>query len=806
MGNNNEAKITIVGDAEQLRGLIKVVNTDLADMGKVATVDPFKPLVASAQNAAAQIKTEAQRIKADIAALDFTRVPTETGLALKANIEKGRADREALLIERRATQKQLDQVAAKSGASNTAQGTLQGLKALKEETKGLGDEAQKSHGFLAALEHHLVGTRALVGGLITGIVGGEAIGKAIEFLKELADEQLEIYKRSLESQEKLDRASRDTGLSLNDQAFAVNRLSDAYKSFSESAVKDLIAVTLELGKLPDNEDSLRKRLGLEALNPHGDLQKEIENRAKKTADTALTQSLSSLSDVELAKMEASLAVQRGIHGERSTLQTVVGGTDPIKDEEARKKAVEDFLSGKDTTTLSGRSDEEIQRSFAIAIGKLVSQLTPEEIVLARRNELVRQTSGLGSSGTLNNQLEIDAVNAQLKRDFGAQQFQKVGDDARQHFAEDRAAEAAQLAQQTEKARAIFKDVKSEFNDLAQRIGQGNPFVKFAIDSAQSIEDIKTKFQGFGSDFVAMMLKIEAQTRATELAQLRYNSSLTALKDNQEARRLDQAFIGITGPQTRDLAVVNAQLADLTQGGAFRDRADRLARPFAARPDARREFDRQLRDLLGIDTSGAGRFGREAVSDAVLNLTGKIDPRTLATSGDPVIRAAREAAITANRTKAASFTANLQDEIARRDAGQSIVKDAVEQLNLLQNSGLDRRAGIKEFLATTGALSESELTPDLRRARANALRESAKLESGREDEGFKLQQQQAKDLAAIKKVLLGAGIKIDPDSVISLNIDLSDGDVEKSHKPSLPQAPKADVTHGGPPANVPFQQY
>lgn len=797
----NEVKIVYVADASGLFKVTDEANRAVASVGSKPPVDAFRELEAAGKSATDQLKqmgitvdrsyAESRRNIRETAAEAVKASEAISAAQLSANRARNEFNRAV------SSGRQTDNLFNGATVAGIPQGgTANTLRSISAETRQITQEAGKATNALKLLTTNIPGVGSLGAGLASGLIGGAVISEGIRFLKEIADAELEAYKQATLAQENLERASHDTGVSLTQQLESVDRLKGAYSSFSESAIKDLLAITTAAAQVGQSERDIRDRLGLGTGNPTGDLRKAIDDRRKVTTNNALAQELARIDQEELARLAQSQAITRGIRGERTAFQTFIGGSDRAANDAARNKAISEFFQGK-TEPLTGLSDEAIQARFGAQQNKLPSELTEEEKRLARIFVL-RQLSEApdlgGSIAAVLNQAAVEAQERQIRNDFGGQQFQQIRDDAQRNFAESRAREAAEFAQQTERARGLFRDAKAEFADLASRIGQSNPFVKFAQDTAQSIEDIQTKFAGFGSGFVAMMLKIEAQTRATELAQLRYNSALSALKSNQEARRLDQAFIGITGPQTRELAVINATLANLNQGGDFRRRADLLERPFAARPDARRAFDQQLRELLAIDTNGAGRFGRESVADAVLNLTGRIDPRTLATSGDPIIRAAREAAINANRTKAASFTANLQDEIARRDAGQSIVRDAMEQLNLIQNAGLDRRAGIREFIATTGTLSENELTPELRRARANALRESARLEVGREDEGRKLQAEIAKRLAGIESALTNSGIKLHPDSVIPLSIDVTGDANDSALAPSLGATP-APTTAG-----------
>jgi hypothetical protein len=329
-------------------------------------------------------------------------------------------------------------------------------------------------------------------------------------------------------------------------------------------------------------------------------------------------------------------------------------------------------------------------------------------------------------------------------------------------ASDAQAKAKQLADAVLTARDALR---SFLSDAAIQADRDNPFISLFIRLHKEVEDTRKQFLVYGKDFAAMMAGIKRESIEGEIAVARFASGISALKSLQEARRLSQPFVGLTGPQERRRDVIGAEISNLTEGEEYRRRALALENPFTAR-NAGRELNDTFRRLQALDVSGAGRAGREAQADAILNLLKDIDPRTLTGT-------ARGALIDANRTKATGFEESVRDAIARERTGNLIQTDARELLKSIQASGLGDGAKLKEFLAVTGTLSDKELVADLRRGRESALRESARIESAKDRDGERRGKKLEDFLDRVDRAIAGKGIKVDAGPAAQINITSKD---------------------------------
>lgn len=345
-----------------------------------------------------------------------------------------------------------------------------------------------------------------------------------------------------------------------------------------------------------------------------------------------------------------------------------------------------------------------------------------------------------------------------------------------------AKEAAEAAEQiAQLVRAARDQVKGFLAESAVAAERDNPFAAIFINGRLEVEKTRESFRIFGDDFANEMARIKQQSIDGELALVRFTSQITALKNLQEARRLDEGIIGASGPEERRLAVLDAQIKNISHQADLSRQINFLENPFRRYGafEQGRDFAAQLRELQKLDTSGAGRGGARAQAAAILELTGGIDARTLATSGDPSIRAARAARLQALKTEREQSALDVRDAIGRERAGNQLQGDARELLKVVQGSGLTDSRKLKEFLAITGALSDKELTGDLRLGRAAALRESARQE-GKQEERARAQEKllfgDEKNPGLIGKLnnlISQKGIKVDAGPAATVNISSKD---------------------------------
>lgn len=151
---------------------------------------------------------------------------------------------------------------------------------------------------------------------------------------------------------------------------------------------------------------------------------------------------------------------------------------------------------------------------------------------------------------------------------------------------------------------------------------------------------------------------------------------------------------------------------------------------------------------GMPDAPQSQFQRrqEEIADRTLREFASQIPKEALYSNDPSMRQLRFMLAGANRREAGRLNANVQDEIARARVGDLAAQEAqglVNQLPGLRTQSLaeGRRQGLTgealrsyernvsgmyrgQLLAITGQLGDKELTPELRTARINALREDA----------------------------------------------------------------------------------
>ncbi|MET0646378.1 MAG: hypothetical protein ABW208_07130 [Pyrinomonadaceae bacterium] len=331
----------------------------------------------------------------------------------------------------------------------------------------------------------------------------------------------------------------------------------------------------------------------------------------------------------------------------------------------------------------------------------------------------------------------------------------------------------QVAAAVRSARDAVRDF---LGDSLTQADKDNPFVSLFVRARNEVEETRNKFLIFGTDFADAMAQVKKNAIDAEIGVARLQSSLQALKYEQEARRLDLPLVGLSGPQERNLAVIDARIAGIEKDVDLASRQRFLENPYRGfdRIDAERQNQQTLDQLRALDVSGAGRSGRESQAQAILSLLNQFDPRTVATSADPFFQDLRQAGISAYQVQRDALKANVEDAIARERAGNLIQEDARELLTAVGAAqGLTRDQRLKEFLAVSGTLSEKELTPDLRRARADLLREAAQAESGKEERAEERARLSATVMEKLDRLITSRGIKVDaPPSNVNLN--LSDG--------------------------------
>lgn len=335
----------------------------------------------------------------------------------------------------------------------------------------------------------------------------------------------------------------------------------------------------------------------------------------------------------------------------------------------------------------------------------------------------------------------------------------------------------------DKVRGARKELSDLTGGLLVESNRENPFVSLFVKSRNDVEALRAKvaelrpvFEQMGDAAVDAFdrsaktaVELQKQISANALSAARFQSQSTALKSQQEARRLRDPLVGLTGPDERELDVFRARASAAVN--VPRLIAEAAGLEGNRQIDAFKLFQEQLARLRAVRSFESGALGnaeRGLINREILDLTSGIDPRALAT--DPRFRGARDARVDALRGTAAQYRADIADALDRQRVGARLQTDAREQLRLLQSSGLNDEEKLRQFLAISGTLSDKELTGDLRLGRARALEESARIESAREATGEARARKLERFIDSFTSLLTAEGLKVDaPPSSVSVNV-------------------------------------
>jgi hypothetical protein len=388
------------------------------------------------------------------------------------------------------------------------------------------------------------------------------------------------------------------------------------------------------------------------------------------------------------------------------------------------------------------------------------------------------------SGLQNLQSEFRALESELQRFpelIGQSGINKIGDRLGNSLEKTTQEIARQQEEALKKLATVRVEAISLIDTLSAKAAHDNPFVKLFSDGDKAIESIRLKFAPLGNEFVEQMVRMQQAVTATDLALARFDANQTALKYRQEARRLREPVLGLTGPEDRQLDVLKGQVAaavNVPRLAAERDAllpSHQFRYAFEIAREQKRIFDDQLRELQSLQSLAGGAFGRASnkiIDEQVLSLTGQIDPRVLARSPDPIIRAAKEARQGALSRGIEGYQEDIREAIARARAGERLQQDAREQLKLLAASHLPQDEAVKRFLSITGQLSDKELTGDLRLGRARVLDIASQRESAKEQAAEATRKTLDGVLKKLDGLLTEKGLKVDGDGG-SVAIEVAD---------------------------------
>ncbi len=348
--------------------------------------------------------------------------------------------------------------------------------------------------------------------------------------------------------------------------------------------------------------------------------------------------------------------------------------------------------------------------------------------------------------------------------LSADEYAKRHDEAAKSYT-DAIRQFEQFQEQAQdKLRTLGREASTALSGALERQHADNPFVKFFGDADRAIEETQRKFAALGPEITGQLTAAQRAAQAMELQTLRLDTALSASKSLNEARTLSQPIIGLSGPETRTQAIVDAAARAAVEARKFDDDARNLLPNRQGRSAGDKAFDdrnllaAQLKELLALRAQygGTGAYASRAalssINKQILGITGSIDPSLFA-AGDPIFRQAGQERYNALRGSAEESRAEVRDAVERAKAGERIQADVREDLKLIAGSGAPESVKLARFLARSGELQGNELTGDLRRARSNALVLDAERKDKQEAEAMDLRRK-----ATAAQVLLSTAIK------------------------------------------------
>lgn len=304
------------------------------------------------------------------------------------------------------------------------------------------------------------------------------------------------------------------------------------------------------------------------------------------------------------------------------------------------------------------------------------------------------------------------------------------------------------------ALAKLRQAELAMPQTQERIGAGldptNAFVKPMTQLATAAQRVKQEWGGYSEEVQSGFLQIEQTNAALELQHVRIDTNISAMHMLAEARRLElQAAVETTAADERGLTVLEARLRaataipqlrlDIKTLGQFRGpdqwETEQMQRWQMAR----------LRGLSEIGVESPGSKARERITDAAMQqFVGQFPIDMLRNAGTPLARELRSAKLGLDQRAIYRAEEDIQTELKKAEIGAGAAREAQKevdalarmklqmqiqggQMNLGQTARESYMRGLESMtrqkvLAITGELSEKELTPELRRARIDALKE------------------------------------------------------------------------------------
>lgn len=353
-------------------------------------------------------------------------------------------------------------------------------------------------------------------------------------------------------------------------------------------------------------------------------------------------------------------------------------------------------------------------------------------------------------------------------------------------AEDRAAIGRSFDELAERIRRTIvvagRSLREQLVQASTLASRDNPFLRLFVEQRSALDGLRDRldqlrpiYERMGDAGERAFQRISAATtdaltraQALERDALRLQTQLSALRARQEAERLERF-------QPSTTAVERAQLGllDVRAGAIDVLRAEQTARALSGRPPldplqlALDQF-RLIRDLdisaLGL-TGRAGVAARGVVDTAVKQLFASLDDSVRAALPRPVVERVG-LAFARDRERFEERVRDAADAVEAAESARRQALDLVGQVRGGRSIAALSDAQLRELLNITGSLGPEELTGELRRARIEALRESARREERREDDARQRLESIERMLGLITQALTSQGIRLAPDQPIA----------------------------------------
>ncbi len=640
----------------------------------------------------------------------------------------------------------------------------------------------------------LVGRGAILSTITQGVLGANALTAAIGFattaVVEYGKASAEAYLAANDAQQRLIADSINFGVSLTDNLKAARELADALNTTlpeAQSIQGAAASFAVSAGRPDQSSEIARQAADLGAANaiPRDQIDDALRAIAKGNGeafgiDTQTAINAYALSIGELPSKLDETQKQLALLTEFERKSAFFNGEGA---QQAKSLTGEIQLA---TGSFAGFVN--VASRFSLA-GSALSGLalltktfvTEPHLITEQARE--RADALAAQEGTRNPQINEQARLAEESANLEKEARRKAEQDERERVR--KVEEAARKQQQ--QLRAVQKDAEQFFNSVAAREGANNPFVRIFTEGATVASRMQERFKELGGDVINQMTAIEQKALDVERTAARIQSSQKVIDIQGEIRRLEFGRIGTSAEDDRLLSIQRSQIeaaratpgllaqADAIERGLVgqavigKDRSGRdILSDSGLRIETervgRQQFDelRALKDQFRGDTLYGNREANSLVNRELIGLYHGLDPKTQASIARGGAGAdVQQQFAAAFREEAAERRRQIDDARKQAGVGRFGVELAEDKLrDLSRYGGFDDDNVRKQYLAVTGALSEKELTPELRRGRILAQQEEAKQEAAKEKMAEEESKERREFFKKITALLTEKGLKVD----------------------------------------------